>query len=48
VASGVLLHALEDDLALHGIDAPDERIRCVDFSDWVALASECTQQMSWR
>jgi len=48
VASGVRLHALDDDLALHGIDTPDERVRSVDFSDWVTLASDCGQQMNWR
>ena len=48
LASGAALHALEEDLALYGVEPDDARVSVVDYAAWVDLATRHDRQLEWR
>jgi sulfur relay protein TusB/DsrH len=47
-ACGARLHALQADLALHGVSPANDVIHRVDFAAWVELAALSDAQLCWR
>ena len=47
-AGDAALYALEEDLALYGVQPVDERVTVADYAAWVDLATRHDNQLLWR
>lgn len=45
--SGAALHALDEDLGAHGIDAAAAGVTVIDYAGWVALSLRLQRQQNW-